>query len=77
MTIYAARSLGGSQVQAQLQETLRLRLKDSRDGVAMLLLVAMNHRLQTRMARQGIFALDSYSHTPTYVSMQCARGGIV
>ena len=45
---------------AQQQETLRLRLKDSHDGVAMLLLVAMNHRLQTRMAAQGIFALDSY-----------------
>ena len=47
-------------VQSFLQETLRLRLKESHDGVAMLLLVALNYRLQRKMNVQGLFALDSY-----------------
>ena len=37
----------------RVQDTLRGALAGSRDGVAMLLLLAMNHALQTRMARQG------------------------
>jgi hypothetical protein len=44
---------GFRSAQAQLQETLRGALAGSHDGVAMLLLVAMNYALQTRMSRQG------------------------